>query len=293
MPNRFSSLFSLFTFTFFVLYTSAQSIMTNHHHHSHSHFITGKIFPGPGRSIEYPRIGSNSRLTIQLLDVSLMDAPSITLGEQVIVTGARQTLDFPIAFKIPYDASKVRKNSHQSLSVSARVVEIPDHASAEEELTWITTTRYPVLTNGHPSDNVEIQLERVYAPEENPVPTGTEETRTSALTGRIVRGKAEAGAKIGPKSMVKVQLSDTSLMDVAAVVMGEQWIETGEEGLELPIEFKVMYDPSVIEDFRTYSVSVRVETLEGNDLTWISTSSHRVLSRDSPRDGVEVDIDQL
>jgi len=77
-------------------------------------------------------------------------------------------------------------------------------------------------------------------------------------------------------------------------VMGEQCLETGEgEELELPVEFKVMYDPSVIEEFRTYSVSVHVEKREDGDLTWISTSSHRVLTRGQPKDGVEVEIDQV
>ncbi|KAG0043820.1 hypothetical protein BGZ83_010997 [Gryganskiella cystojenkinii] len=255
--------------------------------HHHSHYITGKIIPGPARSIEYPRIGPNSRLTVQLLDVSLMDAPSVTLGEQVFTTGVNQNLDFPITFKIPYDSHKVNKHGHQSLSISARVEE-------GDQLAWISTMRYSVLTNGNPSENVEVAIERVYTPDEGSLPVPSDPaSRTSSLTGRIVAGQNKDG-KIGPKNRVLVQLLDVSLMDVAAVTVAEQVLESGEEGLEFPVAFTLMYDPSKIEDYRTYSVSVRVEK-EGDsgDLIWLSTYQNGVLTRGGPSDGVEVEIEQI
>jgi putative lipoprotein len=86
-------------------------------------------------------------------------------------------------------------------------------------------------------------------------------------------------------AVVTVQIQDTSRQDVAAEVIGEQVIET--EGQQVPISYEVSYDPDVIEDNHTYTMSARITDGEGN-LLFINDTAIPVITRDSPTEDVEI-----
>ncbi|KAG0343157.1 hypothetical protein BG000_007613 [Podila horticola] len=212
--------------------------------------ISGQLVASPNAGAS--GIGPNSRLAVQLLDVSRMDAPSVTLSEQI--------------------------KPYQSLSIAARVTDA-------DTLTWITTSRHSVLTFHNPSDNVLVELDQVAEYPGEPAVTAT-------INGNIF-ASSDASAQIAPNSKVTIQLLDMSLMDAPSVTLSEQVIQTGDdEYFSFPIQYCIDYDPNRIENHRSYSLSVRVEN-EAGDLTWTSTYSYSVLTRDAPSDHVSIEVEKF
>ena len=83
-------------------------------------------------------------VAVRLLDVSLADAASTTLGEHVI-EGAAQ---LPISFRIAYDAAAIDERFDYSLQATVH------HGG---RLLYINDTVHPVLTRGHPlQSDVEV-----------------------------------------------------------------------------------------------------------------------------------------
>ena len=109
----------------------------------------------------------------------------------------------------------------------------------------------------------------------------------SAVTGQITYLERMA---LPPEALVKVQLQDVSLADAPATVIGEQIIPTN--GQQVPFLFEVTFDPGVIKDSNTYSLSVRIEDGAGN-LLFINTQSYPVITRENPIFGVEVIVDKV
>lgn len=89
-----------------------------------------------------------------------------------------------------------------------------------------------------------------------------------------------------PDAVVTVRLQDISKMDVPAVLLGEQQIETG--GRQVPIPFEVQYDPASIDDRMTYSVSARIQ--RGDELLWVSDTVHPVITRGAPTSGIQLKV---
>ncbi|NVM89500.1 putative lipoprotein [Variovorax sp. SG517] len=75
-------------------------------------------------------------IVVQLLDVSLMDAPSKVLAEQRIKANGRQV---PFAYELKVDAARI--DPRMRYAVSARI-------TRGEQLLFINDTQYPVLTEG-------------------------------------------------------------------------------------------------------------------------------------------------
>jgi putative lipoprotein len=134
----------------------------------------------------------------------------------------------------------------------------------------------PATPAGHPDPGVEVV-------ESTPVGTpecGAEKPTCQAsakVTGRVMYRQRIA---LPDNAIVKVQLQDVSLQDVAAKVLSEQIIET--QGKQVPIPFELPYDPEEIDERHTYSISVRI-TIDGK-LKFINTTSRRVLTRGAPAD---------
>ena len=82
---------------------------------------------------------------VQLQDVSLMDAPAVVLGEQVIQTDGTQV---PIPYEVSYNPEDI--DERHTYSMSAR---IEDSAG---KLLFISDTVVPVITRGNPTGDVEI-----------------------------------------------------------------------------------------------------------------------------------------
>lgn len=75
-------------------------------------------------------------IVVQLLDVSLMDAPSKVLAEQRIKANGKQV---PFAYELRVDAARI--DPRMRYAVSARI-------TRGEQLLFINDTQYPVLTQG-------------------------------------------------------------------------------------------------------------------------------------------------
>jgi len=91
----------------------------------------------------------DARITVQLQDVSLADAPAVLLGEQVIAAEGRQV---PFAFEIAFDPSAI--DPRHSYSVRATI-------EAGGELLLTSTQAYPVITRDAPRYGIEIVVQSV------------------------------------------------------------------------------------------------------------------------------------
>ncbi len=77
-------------------------------------------------------------IEMQLLDVSLADAPAKVLAEVKITLGERQV---PVPFSLTFDPEKIQQN--HEYSVSARIL-------VDDRLRFISDKSYPVITRGNP-----------------------------------------------------------------------------------------------------------------------------------------------
>jgi len=93
----------------------------------------------------------NALIIVRLVDVSRVDAPSVTLAEQVIRAEGRQV---PFAFALPYDAARI--DARYSYAVQARI-------EVDGKLRFISDRRYAVITRDAPSQ-VDMVLKAVGAP---------------------------------------------------------------------------------------------------------------------------------
>ncbi|GJJ77571.1 hypothetical protein EMPS_09930 [Entomortierella parvispora] len=112
--------------------------------------LNGKIVSASGGG----GAGPQSKITVHLLDISLPDRGSSSLGGQIILTGARGR-PFPISFKIPYDTRQL--NPSNRYSVSVRIEDV----GGDQRLRWISTTHSRVLTFGHPVDNITVAVSAI------------------------------------------------------------------------------------------------------------------------------------
>ena len=86
---------------------------------------------------------------VQLVDISKQDVEALVLGEQTI-TPMRQV---PISFEISYNPEDIIPNHRYA--IQARITEI------DGPLWFITTQAFLVITDGHPSSDVQVILQMV------------------------------------------------------------------------------------------------------------------------------------
>lgn len=94
---------------------------------------------------------------------------------------------------------------------------------------------------------------------------------SATVTGTVTYRERIA---LPPDAVLRVQLRDVSLMDVAAVVIAEQVIAPARA---VPISFVLHYDPNEIDERMTYSVFASIRS--GERLLFISDRSYPVLTR--------------
>ena len=94
----------------------------------------------------------DAEVTARLLDVSLADAPSVTLAETTIGLDGRQV---PVPFSLTYDPGRIEPRRRYVVRAEIR--------DGEGALRWTTDTAVPVLTQGAPSDGVEVRVVQVAA----------------------------------------------------------------------------------------------------------------------------------
>ena len=107
----------------------------------------------------------------------------------------------------------------------------------------------------------------------------------AAVIGTII---TTGEAALPENSVVQVTLSDVSLADAAAIVIGEQIINNPSG---FPIPFQVTYNPEVIDQHLTYAIGVRI-TDESGTLLYINTSAYNVITQGN-QSVVEVTVDSV
>ena len=108
----------------------------------------------------------------------------------------------------------------------------------------------------------------------------------ASVTGTVIYRERMA---LPPDAVVKVQIQDVSLQDVAATVMGEQLIRNPGQ---VPIPYKVAYDPKAIQENHTYAVAARIEDGSGK-LLFINTQSYPVITRGNPTEDVQIMVEMV
>lgn len=100
------------------------------------------------------------------------------------------------------------------------------------------------------------------------------QAEVAVMEGRVWFAGGDVALPDG--AVATVSLLDTSLQDVAATLLGEQTLSV----TALPFDFRIEYDPSLIEERNEYSLQALVE-LDG-DLLYINDTVHTVLTYGSP-----------
>lgn len=90
---------------------------------------------------------------VQILDVSLTDAPARVIGEQVIHPGRGQV---PVSYAVPYAEKEI--DERRSYFMSARIED------GEGNALFISDTAVPVITQDDPTKNVQIVVVPVDLP---------------------------------------------------------------------------------------------------------------------------------
>jgi putative lipoprotein len=121
----------------------------------------------------------------------------------------------------------------------------------------------------------------VPAPGSVPAPAAT-----GKVTGTVTKLDRMA---LPPGTVITIRLQDVSRADAPAIVLDEQVITTA--GEQMPIPFALSYDPAAIDERFTYQVHVRVEV--GGQLMYITKTSHNVITRGAPTEGVEVLVERV
>lgn len=109
--------------------------------------------PTVSGTVSYPQriaLVPGVKLTVRLLDVSLVDAPAVTLGMYEHTTTGDQA---PFAYTIAYAPAAIQPNHTYIVRADLR--------DRDGSLRWTTDTAVPVITNGHPTSDVALTLVQV------------------------------------------------------------------------------------------------------------------------------------
>lgn len=88
-------------------------------------------------------------IQVQLLDISLQDVPAKVLASRRYIAGGRQV---PIPFELSYEPAQI--DPRHTYAVAARI-------TIDNQLRWISTQQYPVLTRDAPASDIEIVVQPV------------------------------------------------------------------------------------------------------------------------------------
>lgn len=113
--------------------------------------LTG-VLKGKVTYLERIALAADAVVEVVLEEVSRADAPATIMASQTIETQGAQV---PIPFTLTYDPAQI--TPQDILNVRATIKE-------GGQITWISTKRYPVITQGAPVDNVVIVVQRTGRP---------------------------------------------------------------------------------------------------------------------------------
>jgi putative lipoprotein len=103
---------------------------------------------------------------------------------------------------------------------------------------------------------------------------GTAPSR-AAVTGSVTYRERSA---LPPDAVVRVQLSDVSRQDAAALPVAQATLTPA--GRQVPLPFELRYDPKAIDSTHTYAVRATIES--GGRLIFTTTTASTVITRGRP-----------
>jgi putative lipoprotein len=103
---------------------------------------------------------------------------------------------------------------------------------------------------------------------------GTPPSR-AAVTGSVTYRERSA---LPPDAVVRVQLSDVSRQDAAAIPVAQATLTPA--GPQVPLPFELRYDPKAIDSTHTYAVRATIES--GGRLIFTTTTLSTVITRGRP-----------
>jgi len=109
-----------------------------------------------------------------------------------------------------------------------------------------------------------------------------EENQVPGVSGTITY---EEEVELPGDAVFTVQIINISQADAAAQVLAEQVIEA--EDRQVPIPYKVPYDPAEVDENLQYGVTARIESNDGT-LLFISDTNLPVITNNNPTEDVEI-----
>jgi putative lipoprotein len=97
----------------------------------------------------------------------------------------------------------------------------------------------------------------------------------AAVTGSVTYRERSA---LPPDAVVRVQLSDVSRQDAAAIPVAQ--VTLSPAGRQVPLPFELRYDPKAIDSTHTYAVRATIES--GGRLIYTTTTASTVITRGRP-----------
>ncbi len=98
-------------------------------------------------SKESVTLPAGATIQVQIQDVSLADAAAKIIGEQTIDGGGKS---LPLPYEVTYDAAAIEDRNSYSMSVRIE--------DKDGNLIYISDTNTPVITNGSPTQNVDVNV---------------------------------------------------------------------------------------------------------------------------------------
>lgn len=212
--------------------------------------VTGNVL-----YLDRSALAPDAVIEVSLVQTSLGN-PDIVLSTQTVNAEGRQV---PIPFEIAYDPAQI--DPTQTYLVTARIL-------VNGEVAYYSQGGMPVITNGAPTEGIEVLL--------GPALTGI---AGGNLTGTVIYFERVAMA---PDAIITVDLQNVS--SGTANVVATQTINA--EGRQVPIPFELPYDPATIDPAGTYLLSARIS--EGGQTTFASQSGIPALTGGAPTSNVEV-----
>jgi uncharacterized lipoprotein YbaY len=179
-----------------------------------------------------------TRMVVTLLDASNPSGDPVPLGEFVL--GGAERLDNH-SFAVEYDPDQIVEDGTYLLDMR---VEQP----ASGQIISVAEEQVPVITQGHPSDEVEIILVNI----DDPRPLG--------LIAGVVMADADLPDPVAPARLV-VSLVEDAGDDPGMTPLGE-WVAEDITRLRPPRSFSLGYDNDMIDPNATYLMQSRLEDAE-------------------------------
>lgn len=228
-------------------------------------------------------------IRVALLDVTLENAPALTLREQNILHNGK----LPAEFEIVYAAKGVNPEKNYQLEATI--------TNAAGVNIFKSDTPIPVLTQGHPSKDLQVFVQEISGPvvpkmvPQQDLSAGTQNQVQSTaaplpgqniLTGVLTYNEAlllPAGA-VAEIKLVDITIEDAPALEVQKVTIPNPG--------QKPIPFGLPYYPSAIIESRIYALRAEIRD-ENGDMMFINSIDYLVITQGRPISGITLVLDYV